>query len=434
MSKVVALDIEKITIGANRRSLKHEKVAELIQSIKANGLLNPITVDQEFNLIAGLHRLTACKQLGSKEIACNIINCSDADGARLAEIDENFVRSELEPLERYELWLERDRILERMGLRAKPGDNQYTRSGGEMDSPPPKTTLELAQSLGYSERSFQQGKQIAKDIHPEVKQEIVGSNLAKSRTIQLQIARVAAAERMAAEIAEKALEVAIQAGNQQEAEQQAQLATQARERQKEIQIETLKGAISRKEARGQGAGGRLRLRSVQGEQGKEWVLGRHLVYCGDTASGDFIKKLPGHAALGIATLTQSPWRHDYLMKEARIVAVLRSAGNIYEFFNCQRMPFQDEFIIDDVYVGIFSQQSIPKPQGKINIGGVEGIISYLLGTYTQPNNYVIAPFMGNGEVLVGCDRMSRICFTGDGNPELVNRGMERWQRLGNRSF
>jgi ParB family transcriptional regulator, chromosome partitioning protein len=432
MSKVVTLDIEKIRIGEHRRPLKDEKVAELIQSIQANGLLNPITVDQEFNLVAGLHRLTACKLLGSKEIECNVINCSDADGARLAEIDENFVRSELEPLERYELWLERDRILERMGLRAKPGDNQYTRSGGETNSPPPKTTLELAQSLGYSERSFQQGKQIAKDIHPEVKRNILGSSLAKSRTIQLQIARTAAPERLAAEIAEKALEVAIQTGNQGEAEQQAQLATQARERQKEIQTETLAGAISRK---GKRAGGRLRLRSVQGEkgvEGKEWVLGRHLVYCGDTASGDFIKKLPGHAALAIATLTQSLWKHDYLVKEARIVAVLRSEGNIYEFFNCQKMPFQYEFIIDDVYVGIFSQQSIPKPQGKINIGGIEGIISYLLGNYTQPNNYVIAPFMGNGEVLVGCDRTSRICFTGDENPELVKRGIERYQKLGNK--
>ncbi|AFZ00752.1 ParB/RepB/Spo0J family partition protein [Calothrix sp. PCC 6303] len=428
MSKVVALDIEQIRIGENRRPIKDAKVAELIQSIQANGLLNPITVDQKFNLVAGLHRLTACKLLGSKEIECNVINCSDADGARLAEIDENFVRSELEPLERYELWLERDRILERMGLRAKPGDNQYSRSGGEFISPPPKTTLELAQSLGYSERSFQQGKQIAKDIHPEVKREIVGSSLAKSRTIQLQIARAAAAERMAAEIAEKALELAIQAENHQEAEEQAQLATQARERQKQIQIETLQGAISRKGRRGEGKRGG----GEEEGEGEEWVLGRHLVYCGDTASGDFIKKLPGHAALAIATLTQSPWRHDYLVKEARIVAVLRSAGNIYEFFNCQKMPFQYEFIIDDVYVGIFSQQSIPKPQGKINIGGVEGIISYLLGTYTQPNNYVIAPFMGNGEVLLGCDRMSRICFTGDKNPQLVKGGIERYQKFGNK--
>ena len=106
--------IDKVSIGSNRRPLKDQKVAELMQSIKANGLLNPITLDQNFTLIAGLHRLTACKLLGFTQIECKVVNC-DADQARLAEIDENLIRNELEALERSELWLERDQILERQG-------------------------------------------------------------------------------------------------------------------------------------------------------------------------------------------------------------------------------------------------------------------------------------------------------------------------------
>lgn len=109
--------IDQIKIGRNRRPVKGEKVDELKDSIKTNGLLNPITVDQRLTLIAGLHRLTACKLLGLEAIECNIVNYDDADQARLAEIDENLIRNELEPLERSELWLERDQILARMGLR-----------------------------------------------------------------------------------------------------------------------------------------------------------------------------------------------------------------------------------------------------------------------------------------------------------------------------
>ncbi len=96
--------IDQILVGRNRRPIKGDKVDELKESIKANGLLNPITVDQRLNLIAGLHRLTACKLLGLDAIECNIVTYQYAEQARLAEIDENLIRNELEPLERSELW------------------------------------------------------------------------------------------------------------------------------------------------------------------------------------------------------------------------------------------------------------------------------------------------------------------------------------------
>ena len=78
--------IKRVRIGLNRRPVKGEKVTELMESIKANGLLNPITVDREYNLIAGLHRLTACKMLGYDEIECNILEYEDVKQARLAEM------------------------------------------------------------------------------------------------------------------------------------------------------------------------------------------------------------------------------------------------------------------------------------------------------------------------------------------------------------
>ena len=145
MSEISKVSIEKIKYANNRRPINDEKVEQLKKSIELNGLLNPITVDDDFNLIAGLHRLTACKLLGFKKIECNIVSYDSDENARLAEIDENLIRNELEPLERGKLVLEREKILVKLGMRAKAGDNQYTlrasENGSEMISPP-KTTRE----------------------------------------------------------------------------------------------------------------------------------------------------------------------------------------------------------------------------------------------------------------------------------------------------
>ena len=431
--------INQISIGFNRRALKDKKVAELMESIQTNGLLNPITLDRKLNLIAGLHRLTACKLLGFEQIECNIIPYDDADRARLAEIDENLIRSELDALERAEHWLERDRILERLGLRAQPGDNQYTLKGSEIISPPIKTTLELAKEAGYTERTFQQGKQIAQGIVPEVKDVIRATPLAKSPTVLLKVARAGSKEYQKAKQAEKAAQEAKARQEQQEAQQQDRLAVEARARQKELQLLAIKSAIAQKEAK-------LALKKVQHrvqqheeekpvasgnlpriQVGDEWTLDRHLIYCGDTSSDEFIKRLPGDAALAIAT-PSSTWNHDYLVDEAHVVAVLRSEGYIHEFCTHHQMPFRFELMIGDIYVAIFSHQSLFKPHKPIGIEGIEAIVAYLVSLYTKPSNFVIAPFVEQGEVLITCEKMGRICFSGEENPEAIVRTIARWQK------
>ena len=431
--------IDQISIGLNRRPLKDEKVAELMESIQANGLLNPITLDQKLNLIAGLHRLTAYKLLGFDNIECKIITYKDAEQARLAEIDENLIRSELDALERAELWLERDQILERLGLRAKPGDNQYTHKGSEIISPPPKTTLELAKEAGYTDRTFQQGKQIARSIDPEVKQVIRGTPVAKSPTMLLRVARAGTKEAQMAKQAEKAAQEAQRRRDHKEAQRQANLAAAARIEQKKLQLVELKRATTEKDTKLSVK--KLRQKVQQQEEqkpvasvdqsriqvGGEWILGQHLIYCGDTSSNDFLERLPGNAALAIAT-PSSTWDHDYLVNEAHVVAVLRTEGQIHQFCTCHQMPFRFELMIGDIYVAIFSHQSLSKPHQTIELEGVEGIVAYLMSLYTKPNNFVIAPFLGQGEVLITCEKMGRICFAGEENPELVTRALARWQK------
>lgn len=56
--------IGEIQINEERRGVDTAHVRELADSIRELGLLNPVTVDRENNLIAGLHRLEAVRILG----------------------------------------------------------------------------------------------------------------------------------------------------------------------------------------------------------------------------------------------------------------------------------------------------------------------------------------------------------------------------------
>ena len=86
--------ISKIKINPGRREAEPKAIEEMARSITAVGLLNPITLDQNSTLVAGLYRLEAAKLLGWTEIECTV---SSMDGlqAELAEIDENIVRTRL---------------------------------------------------------------------------------------------------------------------------------------------------------------------------------------------------------------------------------------------------------------------------------------------------------------------------------------------------
>ena len=427
MSIVKIVKIELIKVKGNRRPLKPDKVAELKESIAANGLLNPITLDQELTLIAGLHRLTACQLLGFKQIESNIVDYKDAKRSRLAEIDENLIRSELEALERAELWWEREQILEQMGLRAKSGDNQYVIQQDTSILLPLKTTQELAKETGYSKRTYQYGKQIASQILPEVKQAIKNAQMADKITALLDIARAGSEEHKQAEEAAKAERQALMEGNQEEAQRQALILAQARAKQKELQLLTL-AEVQKKKVKSAPINVDPAPDKHDIRIGDEWLLDRHMVYCGDTASNKFINLLPSEAALAIIT-SASPWNHDYLINKARTVAVVLEEGQIYDFCRRQQMPFRFELLFGKLYVAVFSHELISGARKPTEIEGIEGIVSYLVNQYTNTSLglFVLAPNLGNGEILITCQKMGRMCFAGDNNPRKVARAIARWQ-------
>lgn len=84
-----------------RRSFPEEKIAELTQSIKTYGLLQPVIVRRAgrgYQLVAGERRVIACKKLGLKTIAATVKSLSDSAMAAVALI-ENLQRENLNYIE-----------------------------------------------------------------------------------------------------------------------------------------------------------------------------------------------------------------------------------------------------------------------------------------------------------------------------------------------
>ena len=99
----VALNL--LRASAQPRQLVTADVDKLAASIKEVGLINPITVrpaaimsgiaTQGFQIVAGHHRVAACRALGWNEIDAVVVDIAEHLGAELLEIDENLCRSEL---------------------------------------------------------------------------------------------------------------------------------------------------------------------------------------------------------------------------------------------------------------------------------------------------------------------------------------------------
>lgn len=84
-----------------RQHIEEEALHELSESIRSEGLLQPIVVrpaGEDFELIAGERRWRACQRLRLATISARVMEVSDASAASLALI-ENLQREGLDPIE-----------------------------------------------------------------------------------------------------------------------------------------------------------------------------------------------------------------------------------------------------------------------------------------------------------------------------------------------
>lgn len=167
------MQISEIKIGGRRPV---GDILQLIESIKEIGLINPVTVDKQNNLLAGGHRVAAFKAMGFDEIPANII-CYTGLKARLIEIDENLIRNELSALENADQLAERKRIYETLypeSLRKnKVKKNLKQFADNEIISPSePTFTADTAEKTGKSQRTIQQAVKVSEGIPKDIKDDI----------------------------------------------------------------------------------------------------------------------------------------------------------------------------------------------------------------------------------------------------------------------
>ena len=168
------IPITEIKIIPGRRKAVPSHIAELAKSIADVGLLNPITVNEDHTLIAGLHRLEAAKLLNWTEIDCTICDI-DSTRAELAEIDENVIRRPLSDMELNRALTRRKELYEALYpetiARNRPGHVSNHQGSSDKLSPESKVKSfveDTAEKLGVSARTVERHLYLAEHLTPKV--------------------------------------------------------------------------------------------------------------------------------------------------------------------------------------------------------------------------------------------------------------------------
>lgn len=187
---VETMRIADIKIPKNRRKVDYEYVNELADSIQDIGLLNPVNVTPNKILIAGGHRIEACKILRWDVIPFTEVNI-DGIVAELAQIDENFVRHELKTAERAELLKRRKEIYEQIHPETKHGkaSKSELKKLKRKDEIISSFTEDTSQKTGITKRTIEQEVQIANNITPETKEVIKGTPVENKKIDLLDLSR-----------------------------------------------------------------------------------------------------------------------------------------------------------------------------------------------------------------------------------------------------
>ena len=150
-------------------------IKELIDDIKENGQIQPITVriddNGSYRLVAGFRRLTAMKALGEQKIEAYVISEADEEKLLKMEISENEVRESFTRTERME-YIKRLEEIEKKKAKER---QEATRFGSETvaqnSAEPGESRKKVAEQIGISHDTISKEKKIIEhkdQIDPEV--------------------------------------------------------------------------------------------------------------------------------------------------------------------------------------------------------------------------------------------------------------------------
>lgn len=161
------IDTNKIKVSDRIRK-DFGGIEELAKDIEQNGLINPIVITPDYQLIAGERRLRAHKYLGRKEVVVRVMEISDFEHQLRLEISENEHRKEFTFSERVE-WAKRLEEVERIKAKERM-------AGGKENIPeqPAGQVRDIvADQAGFgSGRTYDKAKYIMEHATPEIIQQL----------------------------------------------------------------------------------------------------------------------------------------------------------------------------------------------------------------------------------------------------------------------
>ncbi|TKH35994.1 plasmid-partitioning protein [Paenibacillus polymyxa] len=193
------IDISKIKVSDRIRK-DFGGIEELARDIEQNGLINPIVLTPDYQLIAGERRLRAHQFLGRKEVTVRVMEIKDFEHQLQLEISENEHRKEFTFSERVE-WARRLEEVERLKARERMAVGKENLP----DQPTGQVRDIVADQAGFgSGRQYDKAKFIMENATPEIIQQLDQGVISTHKAFVETKARLEKAVREAEERAEQA--------------------------------------------------------------------------------------------------------------------------------------------------------------------------------------------------------------------------------------
>lgn len=410
----------------------------LKKSIAEIGLLHPVVIDGDRRLLVGGRRLEACKQLGMVMIpTVTAASLSDLRHRVMAEKDENVCREPFRPSEMVAL----GRVIEEFqrpiaeaakaeggskGGKAKLGGTSPKLEKSRDESK--RTSSVAAAACGVDRRTYEKAKAVtqAASAAPKTFGDLV--------------------------------EMMDRTGKVNRAYSELRKAEKKAEREKaRKKVEATTGVKADERC----------------QSGDVWILGDHILFCGDT-SGDRFRDLVADRVGGTAALAFADppyganvegyddsrfyWQHDYLAEAADVVIVTPGIVSIFELARRTAMPYRWSLAAwisngmtrgavgfgNWMYAGVFSSGSVFRQAqdfAKVTISNAESddtdhptrkpteYVQWIVDTFSKPKDWVIDPFLGSGQTLMVCEASGRRCVGGELDPKFCSQIVGRWEAM-----
>lgn len=412
----------------------------LKQSISEIGLLHPVVIDGDHRLLVGGRRLESCKQLGMLTIPAIVAeSMSDLRRRVVAERDENVCREPFKPSEMVALGRvieEFQRPIAEAAERKSPGRPKKGGGSSPTFSAPrdesKRTSSVAAAACGVDRRTYEKAKAVAEAAAESPKE---FGDLVELMDRTGKVNKAYSELRKAEKKAER---------------------EEARKK-----VEAVTGVKADERCR----------------PGDVWILGGHVLFCGDTSSDTFREivagRVSGTAALAFADPpyganvegyddSEFYWQHDYLAELSDVVVVTPGIVSIFELARRTAMPYRwslSAWISNGMtrgavgfgnwmYAAVFSSGSVFRQSqdfARVTISNAEAddtdhptrkptdYVQWIVETFSKPGEWVIDPFLGSGQTLMVCDASGRRCIGGELDPRFCSAIVARWESMSNRT-